>query len=367
MKKEELWARLALLELEGLGPVGAHALLSKFGSAEAIFKAKLHQILSVYRINKKVADQIRKPETAFKKAEKEVQFIERESIEVIHLDDHHYPYKLAQCPDAPFILFSKGQVPTEKQRTVGIVGTRNISKYGKELVEELTDSLKNIGVWVVSGLAVGIDGEAHRSACLHGLSTLGVMGTGMDLIYPYVHRSLAEEMVERGGGIMSEFPSSTKPERENFPRRNRIVAGMVDALVVVEAGEKGGALITAELAAGYHREVFAYPGRVGDEFSAGCNRLIQQGKAVMVQSGNDLISWMQWKGTPKNETLWNQNHTWGPLESMLLQCLNDVSSLHIDELVYRSGLGLYEVKAGLLNLEMENGVKSFPGGRWGKG
>lgn len=367
MKKEELLARLALLELEGLGPIGAHALLSKFGSAQEVFDARISQIVSVYRLSKKVAERIKNSKDVFLKAEKELDFLEREKVEVIHLDSERYPQKLAQCPDAPLMLFLKGKFPSSNQNALGVVGTRNMSKYGRDLVAALLEEFREQGIWVVSGLAAGIDGEAHQKSCELGLPTLGVMGTGMDLIYPYAHRRLAEEMLNNGGGIISEFTSGTKPDRENFPRRNRVVAGMVDALVVVEAGEKGGALITAELAAGYHREVFAYPGRVGDEFSAGCNRLIQQGKAVMIQSGKEIKEWMQWEGQKKLTGLWAKGGSVGPAESMLLRCLEDVSSLHLDELVYRSGLGLYEVKAALLNLEMENGVKSYPGGRWGRG
>jgi DNA processing protein len=365
MKKEELLARLALLEIDGLGPVGCHALLAKFGNAVDIFSASKKQLNMVYRLSHRAMNSIQHASLAFQKAEKEALFIEKNDVKVYHSDHKGYPMKLAQCADAPHILFGIGNFPENETRTVGIVGTRNMTHYGKQIVKELVSELQKSSCWIISGLALGVDTEAHIQSLENSIATLGVMGTGIDHIYPWQNKKLVSEILEKNGGIITEFMSGTKPDRENFPRRNRVVAGMVDVLVVIEASKTGGALITAELANSYHREVMAYPGRITDEYSVGCNELIKQGKAILIHQPEDLLKWMGWNFPEQQMQLFSHSPLL-PEEAMIVNALSKTSSMHLDELVNETNIPIFQIKGILLNLELNNHIRTYPGGRWGK-
>jgi DNA processing protein len=256
--------RLALLALHfipGIGDYTLRQLISYSGSAEKVFKTPKGKLLKIPGIGAVTADSIRNGKS-FRRAEKEIKKAEQEDVELLFFTDKKYPSRLKSIADAPSLLYVKGQVDLENSKTVGIVGTRKATDYGKNCVEELIEGLKPHQTLIVSGLAYGIDIQAHKQAVKHGLPTVGIMGSGIDVIYPAAHKETAKKMLSNGG-LITENPFGTNPDAHNFPARNRIIAGLSDALVVVEAAEKGGALITAEISNSYNKDVFAFPGNIG--------------------------------------------------------------------------------------------------------
>lgn len=239
-----------------------------------------------------------KRKQALEKASEQLDFVAKNNINVHFFLEQNYPRRLKQCEDAPIILYSMGNFDINPKRTLAIVGTRSASDYGKVLCTELIESLVDQDIQVISGLAYGIDICAHRSCVYSAIQTVGVMGHGLDRIYPNAHRKTAIQMLDNGG-LVTEFVSGTSPDRENFPMRNRIVAGMADALVVVESRKKGGSLITAELANDYNKDVFAYPGSVGSKNAEGCHYLISEDKAHLITCGRDLLAKMGWEHKPQ--------------------------------------------------------------------
>jgi DNA processing protein len=284
--------QIALTFIPGVGSVYSRLLLKHFGSAEDVFKAKKSQLLAIPGIGEKTTQSILQHDF-FKRAEKELDFIEKYKIKTFFYNSDDYPKRLKNCYDAPVLLYYKGNADLNNTRVISIVGTRNATPYGKELTDSLVEELKKHNVLIVSGLAYGIDAMAHKACLKQDIPTVGVVGHGLDRIYPSQHRSLAEKMV-RNGGLLTEFPSETIPSRENFPMRNRIVAGMADATIIVEASLTGGALITAELANSYNRDVFSFPGNIKQEFSAGCNYLIKTNRASLITSAKDLEYILGW-------------------------------------------------------------------------
>jgi len=280
----ELLYQLALIQVPNVGDVIAKNLLAYCGSASAVFKAKRGELLKIPQVGEIVAGIIlrhQKEAGIFKRAEKEIKFIETKKISPLFFTEAAYPHKLKHCADAPILLFYKGTADLNQQKIVGIVGTRTPTDYGKAQTEKLIAALKDLNVLVVSGLAYGIDTYVHRAALGNDLETVGVLAHGLDELYPSVNATLAKKMLKQGG-LLTEFITETKPDKENFPKRNRIVAGMCDAIVVIESKRTGGALITADIAAGYSRDVFAFPGRSGDECSEGCNKIIKQKVVIMI-------------------------------------------------------------------------------------
>ena len=275
METDELCYRIALTKVPGIGCVQARLLLEKFGNAKAIFEARRSHLEHTEGIGSKRAAQIKKF-TDFTAAEKELAFIHRYKIKPLFLTDSGYPQRLLSCYDPPTLLYVKGSINLNAPKIVAVVGTRTPSEQGGRVAEMLIQGLAAAEVTIVSGLARGIDAAAHRLALKYQTPTLGVLAHGLDYLYPHEHRSLAKQMLEQGGGLLTEFPSQHKPDKHHFPNRNRIVAGLSDALIVIESGCKGGSMLTAALANGYHKEVFAVPGRISDPKSAGCLLLIQQ-------------------------------------------------------------------------------------------
>jgi DNA processing protein len=291
-----------------------------------------------------------------------MEFITKYNIGHYFFLDQGYPVRMKQCIDSPLLLYYKGNSDLNQQRIVSIVGTRRATDYGKRMVRELIEGLASSGVLITSGLAYGIDTAAHKAALDLGLSTVAVLGHGLDRIYPQLNKPLAGRMVHQGG-LLTEFLSESNPDRENFPRRNRIIAGIADATIVIEAGVKGGALITADIANSYNRDVFAVPGRVGDEFSAGCNNLIRTNRAALVQSAGDIKYIMNWDvsapaaGAVQRELFISLT----PDEEKLLSILKQLGDCGIDTLCQESQLMPAKVASALLNLEFEGIVKCLPG------
>jgi DNA processing protein len=298
----------------------------------------------------------------FDRAEEEVKFIEKNNISALFYLDQAYPTRLKFCHDSPLMLYYKGTADLNAAKIVALVGTRNATEYGRDLCNLLAGGLKEHQALIASGLAYGIDTWSHKAALDCGLDTVAVLGHGLDKIYPYTNRELAEKMLENGG-LLTEFPCKTKPDRENFPKRNRIIAGISDAVVVVEAAERGGALITAEYANNYNRDVFAFPGRIGDLHSEGCNTLIKTNKAALIQSAEDIAYLLNWdlKKEKKKRVQTQLFITLSPDEELIVNTLKEKGDMEIDNLLIETKLLPAKAASLLLNLEFEGILRCLPG------
>ena len=357
----ELLYRLALTLVPNIGDVHAKILVQHFGDATSIFKAKQSQLEKLEGIGEVRAKSI-KAFNDFHLAEAELKFIETYKINPLFLTDEAYPKRLLNCYDSPTLLFYKGSADLNASKMVAIVGTRNNTDYGKSFTEKLVNELAGENVVIVSGLAFGIDAVSHKAAIKNNLPTIGVIGNGLSKIYPFQHASLAKEMIAAGGGLLTEFFHDTKPDKHNFPLRNRIVAGMTDCTVVVETAIKGGSMITAKLADGYNRDVFAAPGRTTDKGSAGCNHLIKYNKAILLTDADELLDVLGWK--EKKASAKKQRQLFielTPEEQTILGLLQQKELSHIDEINAGSNLSSSVVAAAILNLELQGIVQSQPG------
>jgi len=359
--EERLLFQIGLTLIPGVGDVLGKKLVSICGSAEAVFRESRQRLLKLPRIGRILAQSLADKEILLR-AEKELVFTERYRIQPLFFQDPLYPHRLKQCFDSPVMLFYKGTANLNSPRIIGIVGTRRATDYGKLITHDLVTGLEQHRVMVVSGLAYGIDSCAHRYALETGLETVGVLGHGLDTLYPWLNRSLAERMVKQGG-LITEFLSGTKPDRTNFPKRNRIIAGMCDALVVVEAGSKGGALITADIANSYNRDVFAVPGRVYDPYSDGPNWLVRTNRAALVQKVEDIEYLMGWKESegPNHVAQRKFFIELTEEEERIIKLLQEKGKLGIDEICIQSETPMSKVSSSLLNLEFEGIIKCLPG------
>jgi DNA processing protein len=362
----DLLYKIALTLIPNVGDINAKNLISFFGSAEAVFQQTVKQLVQLPNIAEKSAIQMHQhlaQKEFLVRAEKELKFIDNNQITVLFHDDADYPRRLKHCHDAPVLLYYKGNSDLNAAKIVSVVGTRTPTDYGIKITEQLIEDLAAQDVLIVSGLAYGIDVCAHQSALKNKLNTIGVVAHGHDRIYPSHHENIALQM-QKQGGILTEFMSETNPDRENFPKRNRIVAGMCDALVVVETKVKGGSLITAEIANSYSRDVFAFPGRSGDELSAGCNAFIKRNKALLIEHAGDLLYAMNWSNDVSRKNKKQQITL--PLllndkEQKIVDALKTKEKVHVDELSNHAGFTSSETSGILLQLEFNNIVKSLPG------
>lgn len=358
----ELLHQLALTLVPNIGDVQAKILVNHFGDAASVFKAKKTSLEKIEGIGEVRANTIKKFDD-FHLAEHELKFIEKYKIKTLFLTDSEYPKRLLNCYDSPTLLFYKGTADLNASKTIAIVGTRSNTDYGKQFTEKLVKDLSEQNIIIISGLAFGIDAIAHKSSLKNNLPTIGVVGHGLDKVYPTDNTNLAKEMVKEGGGILSEFFSGTKPDKHNFPLRNRIVAGLSDATVVVETNIKGGSMITAKLADAYNRDVFAVPGRTNDKASSGCNHLIKYNKAILLTDADELLDVLGWK-EKKNKKPKHQKELFIELsaeEKLVVQLLQEKETVHIDEINFQSGLSSSAAAAAILNLELQNVILSLPG------
>ena len=357
----ELLHQLALTLIPNIGDVQAKILIQHFGEVTAIFKAKTSVLEKIEGIGIVRAKSI-KEFNYFHIAEKELEFIEKYNIKTFFLTDKDYPKRLLNCYDSPTLLFYKGNADLNASKILAIVGTRTNTDYGKQFTEKLVKDLSEQNITIISGLAYGIDAMAHKAALKNNLPTIGVVGHGLDKIYPSDHAGLAKEMIKNGGGILSEFFSGTKPDKHNFPLRNRIVAGISDATVLVETNIKGGSMITGNLANAYNRDVFAVPGRTTDTKSSGCNHLIKYNKAILLTDAEEILEVMGWKErktkTKKQKELFIEL---SQEEKQVVQLLQEKETVSIDEINLSSGLSSSTIAAAILNLELQNVVASLPG------
>ncbi len=359
--EENLKYKIAISLIPNIGDILAKRLIAYCGSAEMVFKERktaLEKIPGIGSINaKSVINQ-----TIFDRAEEEVIFIQKNNIIPIFYLDASYPKRLAHCYDSPVMLYFKGHANLNAPKMISIVGTRDATEYGKKVCEKLISDLSPHQVTIVSGLAYGIDICAHKFALENNLPTVCTLAHGLDKIYPAIHTATATKMLGNGGWL-TDFTSKTKPDRENFPRRNRIVAGIADATIVIESKTNGGSLITTELANSYGRDVFAFPGRVDDVCSAGCNAIIKQNKAILIQSAEDVIKALGWeesenKKMPKQQKLFVELNA---EEEVLVKVIKEKDAITIDDLCLVCQLPMSKVSAMLLTLEFSGVVKSLPG------
>ncbi len=357
---KDLLHQIALTLISGIGPVQAKQLLEHFGNAESIFKAKKKDLSAVEGIGEIKAKQI-KDFNQFKEAEEEIKFTEKHHIQCLFLNNENYPKRLLHCYDAPTLLYYRGNANLNNSKIISIIGTRTNTDYGKQVTEDIIAELQPYNALIISGLAYGIDAVAHKAAVKNNIATVGVLAHGLDTIYPAQHKSLAKDML-LNGGLLTEFRKNVKADRYNFPQRNRVVAGMADAIIVIETAAKGGSMITAELAYNYNKDLFAIPGKIYDGKSSGCLKLIQQNKAVLLSNTAQLIEEMGWqekkKQPKKQRELFIELST---EEKIVVDLLKQKETISIDELFLQSGLSSSSVAGAILSLELQNVVLSLPG------
>ncbi len=364
MMVDEIFYGIALSLIKGIGNSNAKLLISYAGSAEMIFKTPISKLQKIKGIGPKMTELFKDTYEALNKAEHEMKFIEKHKIAVLFYYNEAYPKRLLNCDDAPLYIFSKGNADFNKERFINIVGTRHATGYGKELTEHLIADFSKYNINLVSGLAYGIDIHAHQAALKYNMQNIAVLAHGLDRIYPSQHRQIAEKL-QQNGALISDYLSGTLPDKQNFPDRNRIVAGMTDATIVIESAKSGGALITAEIANAYHRDVFAFPGRITDEYSLGCIQLVRDHKANLVLNAQDIITHMNWDV----DTLESRNKLIQPQLFVQLneqeQAIYDImkyqQQAHIDDIYYKTSMTQSVVSGILLQLEMKGIITSTPG------
>jgi len=358
--------QIALTMIPNVGDKTGKRLVAYCGGVEAVFKEKKSMLSKIPGIGSYILRSFNSTEI-LANAEKELNFINKYKIKCLFYLDDFYPSRLKHCVDSPVMLYYKGNSDLNVEKIISVVGSRRASEYGKSICYDIVSGLATQKVLIISGLAYGIDACSHKTALECNIPTVGVVGHGLDRIYPQLNKKLAESMLENGG-ILTEFISGTKPDKENFPKRNRIVAGLSDAVIIIEADRKSGALITADIANSYNRDVFAVPGRVGDEKSTGCNHLIKTNKAALVQSAEDIIYFMGWE----NEQNTNPNYQttlFAELsedEKKLVAILDENKVTGIDDLCILSGISMNKTASLLLNLEFKGIVKCMPGKRFAR-
>jgi len=365
MNPDLLKFKIGITLINGIGNNLAKNLVAYLGNEEAVFKEKKHNLSKIPGIGAALAKEIVNHKAALSRAEEEIEFVLKNDIQCLYYTDKNYPFRLKECPDAPLIIYTKCKLNLNDARFVGVVGTRNATEYGREICRNFIAALATVpNVVIISGLAYGIDVCAHKAALDYHVPTIGVIAHGLDMIYPSVHRPVAVRMLEQGG-LVTEYLSKTNPDRQNFVQRNRIIAGLSDAVVVVESAQKGGALITAELANDYNRDVFAFPGRVNDAWSKGCNALIRSNRASLIDSPDDFIKLMGWENLPaKKQDVQMELFTELSEEEMLIYTAvrKYPDGIHVNELSLVSSIPYSKLTSLLLQMEFKALVKCLPGG-----
>jgi DNA processing protein len=355
----DLKYQIALTMVPTIGPVIQKKLLEHFVSAEDIFKANKKDLCQIEGIGEWSANKII-AWNDFNRVDAEINFIDKHSIKPLFIFNNEYPQRLINCHDAPTLLYYKGNASLNEERIISIIGTRTNSTYGKMITERIVEQLPS-NTLIISGLAFGIDAIAHKAALKQHQNTIGVLAHGLDVLYPSLHRSLANDMIKHGG-LLTEFNQNTQPDKYNFPRRNRIVAGMADATIVIETATKGGSMITADLAFHYNRELFAVPGKISDPKSSGCLKLIQENKAILFSNTEHLLETLNW--IPRKDAKTKQLELFQALsmdEQMVIEHLQNESTISMDELYIKTGFSNSKMASIVLNLELLNIIQTIPG------
>ena len=361
---EHALEKIALTQVDGVGPITSRQLISYLGGVKEVFKAKKKELLAIPGIGEKTIESIAHHTQIFKRAEEELQFIQKHEIKMLFYTDKGYPYRLKSIEDSPILLYYKGNADLDHHRIVAIIGTRSPTEQGKLNCEKMVEELQAYNVLIVSGLAYGVDITAHRKSVDLNIPTVGVMGNGLDKLYPSAHVSTSKKMIQHGG-LLTQFTTQTKPDRENFPMRNKIVAGIADAVVVIESGIEGGSMITADFANHYHKDVFALPGRPSDELSSGCNTLIKRNKASLIESASDIAHFMNWdKVTGSKEIQRTLFPDLSDKEQVVITLLKQNDFLSIDRLYTALALSPSASAGVLLEMEFKGLIKSLPGKKY---
>lgn len=364
--ESDLLYQIALTMAKGVGTHTIRKLVSILGSEKEVFECPRKELENIQGIGAITAKSIKDPQL-LKRAEKEISFLQKTNAKAIPFGSDEYPSRMKECVDAPYILYTKGKMALNGGHFIGIVGTRKMTPYGKNICEEIVSSLahKYPDLSVISGLAYGVDGCAHKKAVDLGIQTIGVVGHGLDMIYPARHRALSYKMMEKGG-MVTEFRSECVVDKKNFVSRNRIIAGLCDVILVVESGEKGGALFTAEFANSYNKDVCAIPGRIGDLYSAGCNKLIKSNQATMVETAEEIEQLMNWDIKEKEQTdlsiskfmrLTDQ-------EKIIVEALQIDERMDMNQLSRKTQIPFGQLSSLLFDMEMKDLVCSAPGNRY---
>ncbi|MGG7033865.1 MAG: DNA-processing protein DprA [Flavobacterium sp.] len=360
MNEQELFYFLSLQKVEGVGDITAKKLIAHCGSPKLVFQAKTQQLASIEGVGSVLLKKI-KDKTIFEIAERELRFISENKISAVSFLDANYPDKLKHCIDSPLVLFSSGNIDLKNRKIISIVGTRQITSYGTAFCEKLISDLAPLNPIIVSGFAYGVDIVAHQAAMENNLQTIGVLAHGLNQIYPKSHAKYVAKM-EQNGGFMTEFWSISNPDKENFVKRNRIVAGMAEATIVIESAEKGGSLITANLANDYNRDVFAVPGRVSDKYSQGCNNLIKTQKANLLSSAADLIYILNWDLEKETPPIQKQLFvTLDKDEQKVYDYLQQNGKQLLDTIALDCGFPIFRISGVLLNMELKGVIRPLPG------
>ena len=369
MMEQEIFYAMALTRLTNFNYQQALELYKAVGSAQLLYEHR-NEIGDIIKdASPRLMEALKDWDEPMKRADFELRFMQEKGIRALTLNDDDYPQRLTECPDAPIILYYLGNADLNQSKIVSIVGTRRMTTYGQDLIRRFIRDLHQQcpQVLILSGLAYGVDICAHREALGNGYPTVGVLAHGLDMIYPYRHRDTAIRML-RQGGLLTEFMSQTNADKPNFVRRNRIVAGMADSVIVVESAAKGGGLITAEIAQSYDRAVFAFPGSVGQPYSEGCNNLIRDNVAALISNADDFVRAMGWQ----DEAIRQQAFTDGiernlfpdltNEEKLVVSLLQQTNDLQLNILSVKSGIPIGQLTALLFQLEMKGVVKSLAGG-----
>lgn len=362
MTETELYYTLALLKIEGVGDIVAKKLINHCGSAEQVFSSKTDFLKRIDGVGEILIKNL-KNTTVFDLAKKEIDFIKTNAITVTSYKEDLYPTKLKHCIDGPVLLFSSGNINWDNQKIISIVGTRKITGYGVEFCRKLIEDLAPFNPIIVSGFAYGVDITAHKFALENNLQTVGVLAHGLNQIYPAAHKKYVAKM-EQNGGFVTEFWSSSNPDRENFVKRNRIVAGIAEATLVIESAEKGGSLITANLANEYNRDVFAVPGRSTDVYSQGCNLLIKTQRANLFTSATDLVYMLNWDipNTKKEKSIQKQLFIeLTPEEQKVYDYLQKNGKQLLDIVALDCDFPVFKISSILLNMELKGVIRPLPG------
>jgi DNA processing protein len=360
---DSLLQKIALTKIPKVGPVTARNLISYCGSVEAVFKTPPKELRKIPGIGEQLARYVHSPDP-LRLAEAEINQLNKNQIQVLFFLDDNYPTRLRAFPDSPLLLYLQGNADLNTEKIVSIVGTRQPSSHGLAFCEEFITQLKEYQPLIVSGLAYGIDICAHRKALEVGLPTLGVVAHGLEHLYPPSHRSYAQKMKTQGG-VLTEYGYSTTAEKEFFPMRNRIIAGLCDALLVVETNTYGGSMITAQFANDYNKDVFAVPGRPKDQLSAGCNELIKNHQAHLIESAAELVAMLRWDaGIPPQGIQQELFRELDTEEKNIVDLLHHNDEKGIDALTIEARKSHSEIAALLLQLEFKGVVRALPGKRY---
>lgn len=365
---EDLIFELTLNLIPKIGPSLYRNILAYTGSAKDFFDLPLGKISEIPRLSAKLAEIRKEKDLYMKEASELIYNCDKKGIRILTFSNPDFPARLKVMDDCPMVLFTKGQVNLNPGRSVAIVGTRNATEYGKNITKKIIEDLSPYYVTIISGLAYGVDIEAHKTALANNLPTLGILGSSVDQIYPALHKTTADQMMENAGGLVSEYPPGTVMHPSNFPRRNRIISGLSDAVIVVEAAQKGGALITAEIAYSYNKEVFAVPGNLLSTYSEGCNNLIRSMKATIYTGPKDLEEALSWSkenlSTSNTKTKMLDLSKYNEEEKSILNLLMEKKELEIDQIAILLNVSISSLASNLLNFEFEGLIKSLPGKKY---